>query len=94
MRKNSKLKTDEEKMLFNPYVYVTNIQRYFSLQNKYDAEDIFVKAQELDEAKGYIALYEDRVRSEAVFEVLGLDLNLAIKRYAIKHNKGEVNESY
>ena len=94
MKKNSNHKTDEEKILFNPYVYVTTIQRYFSLQQKYDAEDIFVKAQELDETKGYVRLYEDRVRSEAVFEVLGLDLNLAIKRYAIKHNKGEMNESH
>lgn len=80
------IRSDEQKMLFNNFVYLSTIQRYFSL-SKIDAEDVFVKAQEIDEDRGYITIYKDRVRSEAVFELLGLDFNLAIKRYAVKNKK-------
>lgn len=76
-------RTDEQKILFDAYVSVSTIQRYFSL-SKIDAVDIFVKTQEADEAKGYIKIYNDRVRSEGVFEVLGLDLNAALNRYKTK----------
>lgn len=73
-------RTDEQKILFDPYVSVSTIQRYFSL-SKVNAVDIFIKTQEADEAKGYIKIYNDRVRSEGVFEVLGLDLTAALNRY-------------
>lgn len=75
-------RTDTEKMLFDPYVYVSTIQRYFSL-SKTDAVDLFVKVQNADEDKGYKQIYEDRVRAEGVFELLGLDLETALKRYQV-----------
>ena len=82
-----KKKTDEQKILFDSYVYVSTIQRYFSL-SKVSAVDLFIKAQEQDEKEGYIQIYEDRVRSEAVFEILGLSLETALKRYAAKKEGG------
>ena len=79
----SNKRSDEQKILFDAYVYVSTIQRYFSLSKLY-AEDVFVKAQELDERSGYIKIYEDRVRTEAVFEVLGLELETLLSRYRLK----------
>lgn len=84
--KNKSTKTDEEKILFNDYVYLSTIQRYFSL-SKIDATDLFIKAQKKDESNGYLQIYRDRVRSEAVFELLGLNIELALKRYEIKNEE-------
>lgn len=83
-------KTDEEKLLLDPYVSLSTIQRRFSL-TKIEATDIFVKIQEFDKENGYTPIHKDKVRSEAVFEKLGLDINLALTRYKIK--KGINNES-
>lgn len=80
----SNRRSDEEKILFDPYVSVSTIQRYFSLSKLY-AQDIFIKAQELDERKGYIKIYDNRVRTEAVFQILGLDLNISLERYKVKN---------
>ncbi len=77
------IKTDEEKILFNPYISISTIKRYLSLDSV-SARDVFIKAQEFDERNGYIKIYDDRVRSEAVFKVLGLDLETALKRYRLK----------
>lgn len=49
----SSRRSEEEKMLFDPYVSVSTIQRYFSLSKIY-AQDVFIKAQEFDEQNGYI----------------------------------------
>lgn len=76
-------RTEEEKILFKPYCSLSTIQRYFGL-DKITAEDVFVKVQEADIADGYIKIYEDRVRSEGVFQYLGLDHELALKKYLAK----------
>lgn len=76
-------RTDEQKILFDAYVSVSTIQRYFSL-SKIDANDLFVKVQYADEVKGYKKIFDNRVRSEGVFELLGLDLNFALERYKTK----------
>lgn len=76
-------KTEEEKILFNPYISLSTIQRYFSI-DKVSASDIFVKAQESDEKNGYICIYDDRVRKEAVLEILGISLDSLLKSYQVK----------
>lgn len=76
-------KTDEDKLLLNPYVALSTIQRYFGL-SKVDATDIFIKAQEHDEENGYLKIYEDKVRSSAVLEILGLKLEEELIKYQTK----------
>lgn len=66
-------RTDEEKMLFDDYIAVTTIQRYFSL-SKIDAQDIFIKAKSCDEDNGYLDIFPEMVRKGAVLQVLGLNL--------------------
>lgn len=78
-------RNEEEKMLFDPYISVSTIQRRFSL-SRVDASDIFAKAQDLDEQQGFYKIYNDRVRTEAVYELLGLDFNKDLERYKVRKN--------
>lgn len=83
----SRVRTEEEKLLLNPYISLSTIQRYFSL-SKTDTVDIFVKVQETDEEKGFLNLYEDKVRSEGVFELFESIINTifnAIVSALVKH---------
>lgn len=82
----SQRKTDEQKMLFDKYVALSTIQRHFSLP-KLDAENVFVKCQERDEESGYIKIYDNRVRTEAVYEALGLSLEIALMQYRVKNEQ-------
>jgi len=84
-------RTEEEKILFNPYCSLSTIQRFFGM-DKITAEDIFVKVQEADISDGYMQIYNDRVRSEAVFKILGLDFELALKKYTTKKGGNIVHE--
>lgn len=79
-------RTDEEKMLFDDYIAVTTIQRYFSL-NKIDAQDIFIKAKSWDEDNGYLDIFPERVRKGAVLQVLGLNLESMLMCYQIKNKR-------
>lgn len=76
-------RTDEQKLLFDDYVSVSTIQRYFSL-TKIDARDVFVKAKSLDEDNGYLDIYPEKVRKGAVLNVLGLNLESMLMSYQIK----------
>lgn len=40
----NRVRTEEEKLLLNPYISLSTIKRYFSL-SKTDTVDIFVKVQ-------------------------------------------------
>ena len=81
----SNKRSDEEKLLCDPYVALSTVQRYFSLP-KLDAEDLFIKVQQMDQENGYYQIYENRIRSNGVFDLMGLDIEVVRSGYRLKND--------